>query len=92
MARKTLACTFLERVREQLVFLRDPAFGYRGLELYLAGAPQPWEFSARDEFEFHDGSGVLIVRAGPTGPAGHDNADVPEHVFRLDALVASRLV
>ncbi len=92
MARKSLAGTFLDRVREQLVYLRDPGFGYRGLRLYVAGAPEPWEFSARDEFEFHDGSGVLIVRDGPTGADGHDNADVPEYVFRLEALVASRLV
>jgi hypothetical protein len=34
----------------------------------------------------------LIVRDGPTDEEGHDNADVPEYVFRLDAVVATQLV
>ena len=35
---------------------------------------------------------MLIVRDGPTGEDGQDNADVPEYVFRLDAIVATQLV
>jgi hypothetical protein len=56
------------------------------------GVPEAWEFSAEDEFDFHPDSGVLIVRDGPTDESGHDNAEVPEYVFRLEALVASQLV
>ena len=49
------------------------------------------EFSAGDEFEFHDDTGVLIVRDGPGGKNDPDN-DVPEYVFRLEAIVATQLV
>ena len=45
-----------------------------------------------DEFEFHEDTGVLIVRDGPTDENGHDNAEVPEYVFRLEAIVATQLV
>ena len=37
-------------------------------------------------------TGVLVVRDGPTDEDGHDNADVPEYVFRLDSVVACQLV
>ncbi len=84
--------TFIDQIKQQLLCLRGPHHGYRALRVYVAGAPEPWEFGACDEFEFHDGSGVLIVRDGPTDENGHDNAEVPEHVFRLDAVVASQLI
>jgi hypothetical protein len=83
--------TFAEQLRQQLLFLRDPQYSYRVLRLYVAGVCEPWDFGAGDEFEFHDEAGVLIVRDGPSDENGHDNAEVPEHVFRLDAVVASQL-
>jgi hypothetical protein len=83
--------TFVASVKQQLLGLRDPNSVYRGLRLYVAGVAEPWEFSPHDDFEFHDDSGVLIVRDGPTASDG-DLTDVPEHVFRLDAVVASQLV
>lgn len=92
MARKTLSLTFVEQIREQLAYLCDPEYNYRTLQLYLMGQPAPWEFVPGDEFEFHEDTGVLIVRDGPTDEDGHDNADVPEYVFRLDAIVATQLV
>ena len=90
--RKTRSGTFVDQLRQQLAYLRDPAYAYRAVQLYLSGLPDPWEFTARDEFEFHEHTGVLIVRDGPTDEYGHDNAEVPEYVFRLDAIVASQLI
>jgi hypothetical protein len=89
--RRKVERTFAEQVRQQLLYLRDPQYGYRALHLYVAGVAEPWEFGGGDEFEFHDEAGVLIVRDGPSDENGHDNAEVPEHVFRLDAVVASQL-
>ena len=92
MARKTLCPSFVAHLKEQLGFLRDPDYAYEALQLYISGLAEPWEFTASDEFDFHEDSGVLIVRDGPSGEDGHDNADVPECVFRLDAVVAAQLV
>jgi hypothetical protein len=57
-----------------------------------AGVPEPWEFGHDDEFDFKEESGLLIVRTGPTDEDNNDNADVPECVFRLDAIVVTQLV
>lgn len=91
MPRKTQNPRFLDRIKEQLTYLRDGEYGYDALQLYVAGVSEPWEFTAGDEFEFHD-TGVMIVRDGPTDEDGHDNAEVPEYVFRLEAIVATQLV
>ena len=92
MARKTISVGFLAQIKQQLAYLRDPEYNYHTLQVYVAGQSAPWEFTASDEFEFHEDTGVLIVRDGPTDEDGHDNADVPEYVFRLDAIVATQLV
>jgi hypothetical protein len=92
MARKVCSDTFLYQFEDQLRALRDKDYAYTSLQLYVAGIPEPWEFVAEDEFEFHESTGVLVVRDGPTDETGHDNAEVPEYVFRLDAIVATRLV
>lgn len=92
MPRKTLSPSFADHIKQQLAFLRDSEYVYEALQLYVAGIGDPWEFTAGDEFDFHEDTGVLIVRDGPTDEAGHDNADVPEYVFRLDAIVATQLV
>jgi len=91
MARKTICSPFVEEMKRQLTYLRDPEFGYQALHVYVSGVAGPWEFSSGDEFEFHDDTGVLIVRDGPAGKNDPDN-DVPEYVFRLDAIVATQLV
>jgi hypothetical protein len=83
---------FVEQLQQQLLCLRDPQYRYRALRVHVAGATEPWEFVAQDELEIHDDLGLLIVRDGPSDEAGHNNADVPEYVFRLDAVVASQLV
>jgi len=90
MRPRSLSRSFVEQIEQQINSLRDLDYNYRGLQLWVAGVCDPWQFAAADEFEFHDD--VLIVRDGPTGEEGHDNADVPEYVFRLDAIVASQLV
>jgi hypothetical protein len=77
----------VEQIEEQARTLRDPNGGYRALCLHVAGAPGPWEFGADDEVELHEGAGVLIVRSGAA-----DEDAAPEHVFRLEAIVASELV
>jgi hypothetical protein len=92
MARKVSSGTFIHHVKDQLRALRDADYSYTRLHLYVAGVSAPWEFAAEDEFEFHEDAGVLIVRDGPTGENGHDNAEVPEYVFRLDSVVATQLV
>jgi hypothetical protein len=92
MARRLATHTFVEQIRQQLSFLRDPTYSYRALQLFVAGVPDPWEFKAEDDFEFHEQTGVLVVRDGPSDPEGNDNAEVPEYVFRLEAVVASQLV
>jgi hypothetical protein len=91
MARKALSDSFVHQVKRQLLALRAADHGYTALRVYVAGAADPWEFAAEDEFEFHEETGVLVVRDGPTGENGHDNAEVPEYVFRLDAVVATQL-
>lgn len=90
MSRTSTARTFVDLIEQQLAALRDPEYTYSGLQLWVAGVSGPWEFHGADEFEFHEE--VLIVRDGPTSEDGHDNADVPEYVFRLDSLVATTLV
>ena len=92
MARRLATLTFVEQVRQQLVFLRHPDYVYRAIQLFVAGVNEPWEFAAEDDFEFHEETGVLVVRDGPTDEDGHDNADVPEYVFRLESIVACQLV
>jgi hypothetical protein len=92
MARKTLSMTFVNEMRRQLEYLRDPSYSYRSLHLYVSGVDGPWEFTAVDTFEFHEDTGVLIVRDGPSDERGHDNEEVPEYVFRLDAIVATQLM
>ena len=64
MARKTLCSPFVEEMRRQLTYLRDAGYGYQALHVYVSGVSGPWEFSSGDEFEFHDDTGVLIVRDG----------------------------
>lgn len=92
MARRLATLTFVEQVRQQLVFLRHPDYEYRSIQLYVSGVNEPWEFGPEDDFEFHEDTGVLVIRDGPTDEYGHDNADVPEYVFRLESIVASQLV
>ena len=74
MARKILLDAFIEHLQQQLTYLRDEEYGYRALQLHVSGIAQPWIFQAHDEFEFHEETGVLIVRDGPTDEDGHDNA------------------
>jgi hypothetical protein len=92
MARKTLSSTFIDEMRRQLNYLRDAQYAYRALQLYVAGVDGPWEFAGNDEFEFHEDTGVLIVRDGPSDEEGQANEEVPEYVFRLEAIVAAQLV
>ena len=92
MARKLVALTFADQVRQQLLYLRHPDYEYSAIHLYVAGVADPWEFGPEDEFDFNEETGVLVVRDGPTDEDGHDNADVPEYVFRLESIVASQLV
>jgi hypothetical protein len=92
MARKVLSGTFTQQIKEQLMALREADQGYAALQVYVAGIAEPWEFLGQDEFEFHEGTGVLIVRDGPSGENGQGNDEVPEYVFRLDAIVATQLV
>ena len=68
MARKLLSGTFIQQIKEQLLSLREADLGYAALQLYVAGVTEPWEFLADDEFEFHENTGVLIVRDGPSDP------------------------
>lgn len=91
MARKTLSSTFVTELKRQLAHLRDGSFAYRAIQVYVSGVAGPWEFDPGDEFEFHEDTGVLVVRDGP-GDDDSDNTDVPEYVFRLDAVVATQLV
>jgi hypothetical protein len=92
MARKTLSSTFIGEIKRQLSYLRDPRYEYHALQVYVAGVAGPWEFAAGDEFEFHEDTGVLIVRDGPSDEKGHGNEDVPEYVFRIESIVAAQLV
>jgi hypothetical protein len=71
----TAEAAFVAKVREQLRFLRDQAYAYNELRVYVSGIAEPWVFGPADEFEF-DGEQVLVVRVGPT--AEHGNGDVPE--------------
>lgn len=82
--------TFVGQVEQQLEFLRDEDCTYSALHVYVAGVPEPWVFEPDDDFNFNEESGLLIVRDGPTDT--YDNAEVPEYVFRLDAIVATQLV
>lgn len=91
MARKTLSSPFVEEMKRQLTYLRDAAHGYQALHVYVSGVSGPWEFASGDEFEFHDDTGVLIVRDGP-GRKNDGDHDAPEYVFRLEAVVATQLV
>jgi hypothetical protein len=84
--------TFVDHVKQQLEFLHDSAYGYSALHVYVAGVPEPWRFEPDDEFHFNEESGLLIVRDGPTDEDNYNNADVPEYVFRLDAIVATQLI
>jgi hypothetical protein len=88
MNAEALSETFVGQIKEQLKFLRDEDYGYSTLHVYIAGVPEPWEFEAGDEFDFHEDSGFLIVRRSPTD----DIAEVPETVFRLGNIVATQLV
>jgi hypothetical protein len=94
MSRRTTvrADSFCQLVRQQIEHLRDQGWGYRALQVYVAGIAAPWEFGVHDEFEFHESTGVLIVRDGPSHSEGYDNAAVPEYVFRLESIVATQLV
>lgn len=90
MARKTICSPFVEEMKRQLTYLRDSEHSYQALHVYVSGVSGPWEFSSGDEFEFHDDTGVLIVRDGPR--KNDPDNDVPEYVFRLEAIVATQLV
>ena len=74
------------------VLARQEEYSYSALHVYVAGVPEPWVFEPDDEFKFNEESGLLIVRDGPTDEDNNDNAEVPEYVFRLDAIVATQLV
>jgi hypothetical protein len=82
--------TFVGQFKQQIDCLKDEEYNYSSLHVYVAGVPEPWEFSAEDEFDPQEEAGLLIVRDGPTDE--NDNAEVPEYVFRLDAISAIQLV
>ena len=65
-SRKVRSATFVAQLKEQLAALRGDEHGYRAMQLYAAGVPEPWEFTAEDDFEFYEETGVLVVRDGPT--------------------------
>ena len=92
MKDKVSTTTFVDQVKQQLEFLRDDEYGYSALHVYVTGVPECWEFGPDDDFDFNEDSGFLIVRRGPTDEDNNYNADVPEAVFRLDAIVATQLV
>jgi len=77
---------FVAKVREQIRFLKDQAYNYVHLHVYVCGIADPWEFGEADEFE---GDGVLVVRVGPTKE--NENEGVPEYVFPLRQIVATEL-
>jgi hypothetical protein len=89
------SAAFVSLVEQQLQFLRDEeeeGYTYKRLHVYVSGVPAPWKFKPADEFDFNEAPGFLIVRTGPTDEDNNNNADVPEHVFRLDTIVATQLV
>jgi hypothetical protein len=88
MKAKALPETFVGQIKQQLKVLCDDEYTYSAMHVYVAGVPEPWEFEAGDEFDFHEDSDFLIVRRAPTD----DIADVPEAVFRLGNIVATQLV
>jgi hypothetical protein len=92
MKGKVSTATFVDKVKQQLEFLRDEDYAYSALHVYIAGVPEAWEFGPDDDFDFNEDSGFLIVRRGPTDKDHNDNADVPETVFRLGNIVATQLV
>ncbi len=79
---------FVEKIREQIAFLRDGEYVYDELRVYVSGIAEPWVFGPEDEFDF-DGDEVLVVRDGPARE--HENEGVPEYVFPLRQVVATEL-
>ncbi len=88
--REATAGTFLELLQEQIDLLQSGDYGYSQLEVYTAGAADPWTFGPEDELDIRAEQGLLVARDGPSDEQG--NEDVPEYVIRLDAIVGSQLV
>jgi len=84
----TADTAFVEKVREQVEFLKDEEYNYDQLRVYVSGIARPWMFGPDDEFDF-DGDEVLVVRVGPTEE--HENGEVPEYAFPLRHVVATEL-
>jgi hypothetical protein len=91
MARKSVSDPFIQQIKRQLLALRESDPGYESLHVYVAGIPEPWKFADSADFEFHEDSKVLIVRARNANENGNES-EAPEYVFRLDAIVATQLV
>ena len=91
MARKLPSGTFIQQIKRQLLSLLDSGTSYESLHVYVAGVSEPWQFAAQSEFEFPRGHQCAIVRTGGSDENGHE-AEVPEYVFQLDAIVATQLV
>src|SRR5689334_4608745 len=84
----TPEAAFVAKIRDQLRFLRDPAYAYSFLRVYVSGIREPWEFGRADEFK-PDGDQLLVARVGSAAEHGH--GDVPEFVFPLRHVVATEL-
>jgi hypothetical protein len=84
----TAETAFVGKIREQIKFLKDEAYNYDELRVYVSGIADPWPFGPDDDFEF-EGDEVLVVREGPAEV--HGNRGIPEHVFPLRHVVATEL-
>lgn len=85
---QTDEAAFVARVREQVSFLKNDAYSYDELRVYVSGIAEPWVFGPDDEFTL-DGEAVLVVRDGPTSE--HENDGVAEYVFPIRHVVATEL-
>lgn len=79
---------FIATIREQVRLLRDEAYNYDELRVYVSGIAEPWVFGPDDEFDFETDE-VLVVRDGPAEEC--DNDGVPEYAFPLRLVVATEL-
>jgi hypothetical protein len=91
-ARKTDANAngFVELLQQQIDTLQGGEYEYKHLDIYTAGADEPWTFSPGSELDIDAEQGILVARDGPSDEWG--NEGVPEYVIRLDAIVGSQLV
>ena len=80
---------FVCQINQQLEILQGGEYEYWALHVYVKGVPEPWQIEPGDECVLNEDSGLLIYRANPDE---WDNADVPENVIRLKAIVATQLV